>query len=409
MNTSVSIICIGDELLKGKINNTHLSFIGNQLLKKGIIPELQMSVKDEINDIQESISYCSEKSNIIIITGGLGPTTDDITVESVANLYNRQLIQDKNAVETLKQFLKDRGLCKISDANLKQTYIPEVATIIENPNGTAPGVKLSLETTTLFLLPGPPHEMQPMFINHVLPFILENNAKHVFSESIYAIGVPESGFQETVSKLLGKTYNQFNVSFRANPGICELMIIGDNKEKVHAAVVTVKNYYQHQVLSDEFSTPEEELAQLLTKKKLSLATAESCTGGMIASKITDVPGASSFYKGSCITYSNEFKEKLLGVSSMTLNNFGAVSKECAKEMVEGLCHKYNSDTGIAVTGIAGPGGGTYGKPVGLVYIAVKLLNKTVVHEHYMRGSREIIRTRTALTALDTLRKMLLDQ
>ena len=402
---TISIISIGDELLKGKITNTHLSYMGGILLKNGIIPQIQLTVKDNTQDIKDALSYCEQKSSIIITTGGLGPTTDDITVQSVADYFNLKIIQDRQALDELTEFLKFRQHT-ISKTNLKQTYIPENSEIISNPNGTAPGVKLQKNNLTLFLLPGPPPELMPMFDKHVLPYIQKHIKKKIYFKNIYTVGVGESDFQLKISDILGNEYSKFDIAFRANPGICELMISGQNKEKVENAMDKVRNYYKNSILSREFSHPAEEIADIFTSSKWTLSTAESCTGGIIGAKITDIPGASSFFKGGYIVYSNELKEKLLGVSHETIEKYGAVSAETAKEMVVGLCNNLNTDAGIATTGIAGPDGGTPEKSVGLVYIGVKFFNIISVKKYQMRGSREMIRQRTLITALNELRKII---
>jgi nicotinamide-nucleotide amidase len=402
---AISIITIGDELLKGKVLNSHLAYMGSELLREGTIPKLQLTVRDNIHDIQDALTYCHPISNVIIITGGLGPTTDDITVQAVATFFNLNIIQNAQALEELTEFLKFRGL-NISQENLKQTYIPENSKIILNPNGTAPGIQLQYNDLTLFLLPGPPNELIPMFKTYVLPYIQTQINEKVYFKSIYAVGVPESDFQRKVSEILKNEYNNFDIAFRANPGICELMISSSNKPEVDIAIDKIKEHYQNSILSSEFTHPAEEIAYAFSKNKWSLATAESCTGGMIAAKITDIPGVSSFFKGGCVVYSNELKEKSLNVTHRTLEKYGAVSAEAAEEMVIGLCKKLKTNAGIATTGIAGPDGGTHEKPVGLVYIGVKLFDKISVKKYQMRGNREMIRQRTVITALDQLRKIM---
>jgi nicotinamide-nucleotide amidase len=342
---------------------------------------------------------------MIILTGGLGPTTDDITVQSVANYFKLNIVQSSQALEELTDFLEFRGR-KLSQENLKQTYIPKNSKIISNPNGTAPGIQLQNEDLTLFLLPGPPNELMPMFETYVLHHIQAQINEKIYFNSIYAVGVPESDFQRNVSDILGNNYNNFDIAFRANPGICELMISGKNKSEVDKAIIKIKEHYKTSILSQNFTHPAEEIAKLFSKNKWTLGTAESCTGGMIAAKITDISGVSSFFKGGCVVYSNELKEKLLTVTHRTLEKHGAVSPETAEEMLIGLCKNLEVDAGIITTGIAGPGGGTPEKPVGLVYIGIKFFDKILIKKYIMRGSREMIRERTVITAFDQLRKLI---
>lgn len=405
--TKISIISIGDELLKGKTLNTNLNDIGCELMKIGIIPEFQVTVKDKKDDIINILNYSLSKSNILIITGGLGPTTDDITVQTVADYFNLKVSINKNALKYLKEFLAKCKVTAISKNNLKQVYLPEKSKPIINHNGTAPGVFIEILGKTLFLLPGPPHELKAMLSNNVIPYIKTLEIEKSYYETVYAMGISESDFQKIVSDTLGGNYNKFTISFRANPGLCELMILGHNKEEVKSAINKIKNTIKDFILSDDFSHPVEEIIYLFKKNGWTLATAESCTGGLISSIITDYPGVSAFFKGSCISYSNEIKQNILNVKNNTIEEFGAVSKETAKEMVEGLCNKFNVDAGIAVTGIAGPDGGTESKPVGLVFIAVKFFNKLNIKKYNFVGSREIIRERIVVTALNDLRKLII--
>ncbi|MCF7791622.1 MAG: CinA family nicotinamide mononucleotide deamidase-related protein [Victivallales bacterium] len=405
----ISIICIGDELLKGKIINTHLLFIGNELFKNGIIPGQQLTVRDNTEDIKRALKDCRHDSDVIILTGGLGPTTDDVTVEATADFFGLELKQDSKALASLRNFLKYRGRTTITPTNVKQTYIPEGSEAISNPNGTAPGIHMALHDLSVFLLPGPPAELKPMFSASVLPLLLKDNGNKIVYQSLYAIGIPESTFQEGISEILKEDYKNFDIAFRTNPGICELMISGREKVKIENAVNIIRDYYKDSILAKGFTHPAEEIVSILKENNWTLGTAESCTGGMISSKITDLAGVSSVFKGGYTVYSNEIKENVLGVSGKTLLTYGAVSRETAEEMVLCLSRNLNTDTGIATTGIAGPGGGTVEKPVGLVYTATKFLNKICVKKHKMHGSREMIRRRTTVTALNELRKLLLEK
>ena len=400
---AVSLISIGDELLKGKIMNTHPAYMGAELLKHGIIPELQLTVKDNVEEIKDALKYCQIKSNIIILTGGLGPTTDDITVQVISEFFNKKIIQSEQALHGLKEFLKSRNSTSITKVNLKQTFIPENSEILSNPNGTAPGIKLITGEYSIFLLPGPTHELKPMFEKNVLPYIIDQIKEKTIFESIYAVGIPESDFQKKISEILGIDYENYDIAFRANPGICELMISGKTKSAVTEAIKKIKKYYKASILLPGFTHPAEEISDIFIRSQWTLSTAESCTGGLIAGKVTDIPGVSSFYKGGYIVYSNELKESLLNVQTTTLAQYGAVSPETAKEMVVGLCKNLKTDAGIATTGIAGPDGGTPEKPVGLVYIGIKLFDSIIVKKYRMHGSREIIRQKTVITALDQLR------
>ena len=245
-----------------------------------------------------------------------------------------------------------------------------------------------------------------MLIEKVMPEINKDIKVKTYFEILTTVGIGESDLQARIDKISGSN-PEIEFAYRAIPGTCELTIYGKAKNLIRNEADKIRKALGQSVLGNDFQNIAEEVASLLNKKKLLLSTAESCTGGMIASKITDISGSSSFFKGGTVVYSNELKINLLYVKPSTLDKFGAVSKECAEEMVRGLCNNLKTETGIAVTGIAGPDGGTEEKPVGLVYIAVKVLNEVLVKKIIFSGNRDIIRIRAVYSALDTLRRMLL--
>jgi len=388
----IAVISIGDELLKGTIENKNLAIIGKELKKMGIVPSLQMTIKDSKDDIIECLDYLNENFDIIISTGGLGPTDDDLTVKTFADYYGIKLYENRDVIKHIQNILNQKNK-PISRYNLTQAIVPEGCTIIDNPNGTAPGVFFEYKNQKIFLLPGPPYEMQPMISNHIIPYIKSNyDYNKTYFNSAYAVNFPESEIQRTVTEKI-KPPENISVAYRAYNGVCEITFSSNSKKFTDEYFVKFKKLMGNYLLAENYTNLVEETISLLKKHNLTLSTAESCTAGMIGSKITDISGVSSIYKGGIISYSNEIKEHILGVKNSTLEKHGAVSRECAEEMVKCICSKFSTDAGISVTGIAGPDGGTEEKPVGLVYIAVKLYDHIVIEKCNFIGNRNRVRQR----------------
>ena len=401
----IAVLNIGNELLKGTTTNTNLVAIGQELVKLGIPPVIQLTVNDTKQDIQEAIRFIENQNiDVIICSGGLGPTTDDITVETFANYFKLKQYTNERIIEHIKNIIGSNK--ELSSHNKKQAIVPEESIILTNRNGTAPGIKFFANDKTIFLLPGPPSELNPMLIEEVIPHISSLRKSKIFFESVYATGVAESELQRIVTENIPES-NDLYVSYRVEPGCCEISFSSLSQKLASGSADTLKAVLGTATLKKGCKNIIEDIFYHVKEQKLSLAAAESCTGGMISSKITDVPGASAVFKGSIIAYSNEVKEKLLNVGKTTLERHGAVSKECALEMVEGCCNTLNATVGIAVTGIAGPEGGTPEKPVGLVFIAVKVKNKTTVTSYNVKGDRTKVRERTCSYAFNDLRKLLI--
>ena len=408
----ISILSIGNELLKGTIVNSNTATIGKELFKLGVTPFFQATVNDSKEEINEILDYIVPFSDVIIITGGLGPTTDDLTIKTVADYFNLKLYENQNVIDNICERIKHRNTdkaneIKISEQNLKQAFVPETSEVLMNDNGTAPGVFININNKKIFLLPGPPSEMKPMLCQQVVPEITSLIDNKLFFEIVTTIGVSESDLQGIVDDVIG-TVPGIDIAYRANPGTCELTIYGCDRKLVNEQAKIIRGYLDSSVLLEGFTDIVEEIVFRLNKRNFTFATAESCTGGMIAARITDLPGVSSLFKGSCVVYSNETKHKLLGVKQQTIEKFGAVSYECAEEMVNGLCNRLNVDAGIAVTGIAGPDGGSEEKPVGLVYIAVKVQDSINIKKYVFNGNRNGVRIRTLFYSLDMLRRLLLN-
>lgn len=400
-----ALLCIGDELLKGSTVNTNLAFIGDRLLANGIIPELSLEIPDRRDDILRALDYAFSRADTVITSGGLGPTADDLTKESVAEWFGLPMIRRPEAERAIREYW---GRISSSAAPIhwtRQAEIPEGAEILPNGFGSAPGIHLERDGNSVFLLPGPPRELQPMFEHSVLPRLKSMRTEPVYTDLLRIAGIGESEVEDLLEPCLTQG---ISAAYCAMPGLVKLFLTSKDEMLLKRTAADARGLFRANVLPPDVTSLPQEVLRLLEQKKLLLATAESCTGGLISEQLTAIPGSSSVFLGGVASYANELKMRFLGVSPETLEQFGAVSRECAEEMVRGICSRTHSDAGISVTGIAGPGGGTPEKPVGLVYIGVRLHEKTVVLECHFKGGRDQVRERTAAKALNTLRTMLLE-
>ncbi|MBQ7402573.1 MAG: CinA family nicotinamide mononucleotide deamidase-related protein [Lentisphaeria bacterium] len=398
----IAVICTGDELLKGAVLNTNLKFIGEQLLANGMIPVLSLEVRDGMEAISDALESAFSKADTVIVSGGLGPTCDDMTKEAAAKFFQLPLVQDDRThlkLMRLWQKLKDEGRDTPSRF-LNQSMIPDGAETIPNRCGTAPGIVLESERGTLFLLPGPPSELEPMFSKQIIPLILEKRKKEIHSVLLHVAGVPESVVEERMLSLITP---KLNVAYCASPGLVKLFLSSPDMNFLRERLVDIKREFEKELLNLKHTTLQEEVVHLLTRSGLTLASAESCTGGLIAERITDVPGSSAVFLGGVVSYSNELKEKFLNVSPETLENYGAVSSETCHEMLNGIAASTGADVAYAVTGIAGPGGGSVEKPVGLVYTGIRINGENFVTENHFSGSRQQVREKTCAAILNELR------
>lgn len=368
------ILCVGTELLLGDIVNTNAAFIARELANLGIDVYYQTVVGDNNDRLKESLRHAFTRADTVIVTGGLGPTYDDLTKETVAEYFGRKMVRDEESLKRLTAFFKEVNV-EMTENNKKQTMMPEGATVFQNEFGTAPGLALSDGEKTAILLPGPPREMVPMFRNSVAPYLMQFTDKVLLSRNIRLFGIGESAVEDMLHDLMTKSTNptiapyakQYEVTLR-------LTAAGKTKEEC-AALLKPMETQIIDLLGDyiygiDIESIEQALVLLLKGKKLKIATAESCTGGLISQRITSIAGSSSVFDCGICSYSNDIKHSVLGVSESTLVQHGAVSAETAAEMAACIRKISNADIGISVTGIAGPDGGTEEKPVGLVYIGI---------------------------------------
>lgn len=407
------IIAIGTELLLGDIVNSNAQFLGQELAALGIEMYYQQVVGDNEERILHAFEEAYSRCDIIITTGGLGPTDDDLTKEMAAKYFNKKLLEDKESLGNLQEYFKFRKK-KMTSNNLKQALIPEGAIAIKNNNGTAPGVIIEEKNKVMIILPGPPKEMKPMFEEAVRPYLRSKSDCVIISKMIKILGIGESAVAEMIKDLMASQSNPTIAPYVKEIGvILRVTAKAVNEEEALKLIKPleeeIKNRLRENIYATEDISIEDVVAELLIKNKYTISTAESCTGGMIASTLINYPGISEVFIEGAVTYSNEAKHKRLGVKNETLEAYGAVSEETAREMALGIAKEANTDVSIVTTGIAGPGGGTEEKPVGLVYIGVCVEGKVIVEKHIFRGNRYKVRNQATITALDLLRRCLLNK
>jgi len=414
-NNSV-IITIGNEILSGKILDTNASYIGKKLGEIGISPVRSISVGDVRSDIQWAVKEACSAADIIICTGGLGPTKDDISKRAVAEYFGRRIKVDHEQLRIVEKKFRAVGYKKMPGNNITQAEVPEDAEIFPNSRGTAPGLLIIDGNTHFFMLPGVPAEMKGLMTDHIIPYLRNRLQKHeiVLSRTIRTTGIGESRLAELLQPVL-RNLDDPEVAFLPDPlGVdVRLTTKGENREEmlqkiqqIEEDIIQIVSKY---VYGYDDDTLESVVGSLLKKHNLKLAIAESCTGGLIGDRVTAVPGSSEYFDRGVITYSNQSKIELLGVDPAALKDKGAVSEEVARQMAEGIREKSGCDISVATTGIAGPSGGTPEKPVGLVYIALSDKFGAVVHKLQLRGERSRIKQQTTQAALNFIRLHLNDK
>ena len=396
------IIAVGTELLLGQIVNTNARDLAAGLSDCGVIVYYQTVVGDNPGRLKDAIKDAYERVDLVILTGGLGPTKDDLTKEIIAQYFGKKLVLDQPSLDRIKGYF-DRMGREMNETNEKQAYMPEGCIILENDCGTAPGLIVEEGEKIAILLPGPPKEMNPMFENKVKPWLSEKTGSTIKSRTLKMIDIGESNMAAAVSDLMDG--ENPTVAPYAKEGESELRITAMAKTEEEADKLiepVAKEIYARlgeYIYGEDDTTLVEALVKKLIDKKLTISTAESCTGGLIASEITSVAGSSEIFGSGYVTYANSAKMKMLGVKDKTLADFGAVSQQTAKEMAEGARAASGADIAVSVTGIAGPGGGSAEKPVGLVYTALADDDGTIVKKLNLDGSRDKVRGRTVKNVL----------
>lgn len=408
---TAEIVCVGTEILLGNIVNTNSAFLAERLAYLGLTCYYQTVVGDNQERLLSTLQLALSRADIVILSGGLGPTDDDLTKETVAKAFEVQMVTDNKSKEHIINFFKNRNK-EISENNWKQALIPDGSIALENENGTAPGIIMEVNGKTMILLPGPPNELKPMFLNQVEPYLLEKSHLTHYSQMVKMCGIGEGEAEQMIKDLTD--LSNPTVATYAKTGEVHIRVSAfceDEKEAknlVKPVVKDIKSRFGSQIYTtDPDVTLEKAVVDLLQGNDLTISTVESCTGGMVAARLINVPGVSDIYKEGFVTYSNKAKHKRLDVKKSTLKAYGAVSEQTALEMAVGGCAASKTDVCVSTTGIAGPDGGTDEKPVGLVYIGCCVKGETAVKECHFNGDRAKVREAACAEALSLLRTCIL--
>lgn len=404
------IIAVGNEVVTGHTINTNASTIASLIKDVGIMTYYHSAVCDVKEDIEDALAKALTRADVIILSGGLGFKKDDLTKEAVCHYLNKELVMNEKVLSQIKSYFEKVGK-EMTDKNKKQALFPREAYLLDNDYGTALGCILKVEDRFIVLLPGLPKELKPMLKHYVMPYFKALQKEVYYTMDIRLFGIDESVMVEKIEPLLG-VFEWGTIA--PYVGSDEVIIrvtarAKDEKEACNRAEIAKKhivNCLKEYVIGYNEEKIEEKIMNLLQKKQYKIATAESCTGGLVAATLVGCSGISDYFGEGIVTYSNEAKRKYLGVKEETLRQFGAVSEETAREMAEGIKRAAESDIGLSTTGIAGPGGGTHDKPVGLVYIGIALKEQTYVYKLNLNGDRQTVREHTVKSILFHLYKLL---
>lgn len=410
------IVATGTELLLGETLNTSAHFLTGKLSSLGIEVDYHTTVGDNPERLEQVLRQAIERTDLLVTTGGLGPTVDDLTKELVAKVLDIKMELDPSSLEQIKQFF-GRRKAPMPLNNEKQAYFPKNSKILPNPIGTAPGAIIEKNGKTVIILPGPPFEMTPMFDTYVWPELQKNidpNAERMNERVLKVFGMGESAIEEVLADLM--RLPNLSMSLLAKRAEMHIRLVARSSRKTSVEAEEVLNRAEREIrqrLGNKVFGRDQEtmigiVGQLLKNQQLTIATAESCTGGLLGAALTQEPGSSGFYLGGVVSYSNSLKQGLLGVSEESLIKYGAVSEQVAKEMAIGIRVKAGSDLAISTTGIAGPDGGNDQKPVGLVYVGLATPKGVQVEKIQLYGERESVRQLTVQAALNKVRVHMLN-
>ena len=407
---NAEILAVGTEILLGDIVNTNAQYIAQGLAELGIDVFYQTVVGDNPDRMKTAMNIAFERADIIITTGGLGPTGDDLTKEIGAECFGRKLILDEKALDRIKKFF-DKMKRPMTDNNVKQAMVPVNSTVMYNENGTAPGIIIEDNNKILIMMPGPPKEMKPMFSKQIKPYLALKQNHTLVSRTLRIAGVGESAMESMVRDMIDRQSNPTIAPYaKDTESILRITASAKTTEEAEKIIEPIaEEIYRRfgdSVYAEGETSIQETVAKILIDKKVTIAVAESCTGGLVAAKLIEYPGISEVLLEGAVTYSNEAKKRRLGVKDETLSAYGAVSAETAAEMAKGIAMTSGADIGVSTTGVAGPGP-SEGKPEGLVYVGVYIGGKSYVKELHLAGKRNVIRERAAYSALDFLRRKLI--
>ena len=405
------ILAVGTEILLGDILNSNAQYLSKELANLGLDVYYHEVVGDNKERILEALKKSFDRSDIIITTGGLGPTKDDMTKELVAEFLGMDMCLHEESLKKIKEYFKKMGRDCVK-SNEKQAYFPKEAIILNNDNGTAPGAIFEKNNKAIIVLPGPPKEMKPMFQNGVRKYLEKLTGDTIVSEVLRVFGIGESMAEHKLQDLIDNGKNP-TIAPYAKEGEVTFRITAKAKseEEAKKLIKPLKEEVLRRLGDAVYNTGEitlqDTVAKMLVDKNMTIGVSESCTGGLLSSKLIEYPGVSKVFLEGAVTYSNEAKMRTLNVKKETLEKYGAVSHETAKEMAEGIAKRTGARIGISTTGIAGPGGGTEEKPVGLVYFGIYVDGKVETYKHIFTGNRNEVRNRASMTALNIIRKALL--
>lgn len=401
------LISVGTEILLGDILNTDAQYLSIELAKLGISVIHQSTVGDNRERLLAQLDEAAKRSDIIILSGGLGPTPDDLTKEVCCEFFGKKMFLHEPTVEKIKEYFSSKGI-EMAQNNLKQAMLPKDCVIFPNDNGTAPGMAIEKDGVHILVLPGPPRELKPMFQNCAVPYLMQFSDRIIVSHNIRTFGIGESSMAENVNDLFDAQNPTVAPYAKDGEALLRVTAMAKTKEDAESLcepiIEEIKNRLDAYVYGVDYNCIEEAVVGMLKEHHLKVATAESCTGGLIAKRITDVPGASEVFECGIISYANGIKHKVLGVSEDDLNKYGAVSEPVAKQMAQGALKVSGADIAVSVTGIAGPDSDSTGKPVGLVYIGLADKENVWVREiRTSRKDRSYNRYVSASNALDMIR------
>lgn len=401
------LISVGTEILLGDILNTDAQYLSIELAKLGISVIHQSTVGDNRERLLAQLDEAAKRSDIIILSGGLGPTPDDLTKEVCCEFFGKEMFLHEPTVEKIKKYFSSKGI-EMAQNNLKQAMLPKDCVIFPNDNGTAPGMAIEKDGVHILVLPGPPRELKPMFQNCAVPYLMQFSDRIIVSHNIRTFGIGESSMAERVNDLFDAQNPTVAPYAKDGEALLRVTAMAKTKEDAESLcepiIEEIKKRLDVYVYGVDYNCIEEAVVGMLKEHHLKVATAESCTGGLIAKRITDVPGASEVFECGIISYANGIKHKVLGVSEDDLNKYGAVSEPVAKQMAQGALKVSGADIAVSVTGIAGPDSDSTGKPVGLVYIGLADKENVWVREiRTSRRDRSYNRYVSASNALDMIR------
>jgi nicotinamide-nucleotide amidase len=407
------LITIGDELLIGQVVNNNASWIGEQLNKTGIRVHQISTISDSREHILRALDEAKGRADLIIATGGLGPTKDDLTKTTVCEYFNSRLVFSEETYKDITELFNTRAY-QVTESNRQQAEVPEGCRLIKNKNGTAPGMWFERDNRVFIFLPGVPFEMKAMIREYIIPQLREMAGNEfIYHKTILTQGIGESFLSEKISQWENSLPSYIKLAYLPSPGLVRLRLsaygmkdsgLEDLKITTESLIDDLKKIIGEYIYGYDDDTLEEIIGRLLREKGKTISTAESCTGGYIAHRITSIAGSSEYYTGTVVAYSNRVKENVLKVKAEHIKKYGAVSEQVVTEMAKGIRELFGTDYSIAVTGIAGPDGGTDEKPVGTTWIAIGTPDKITARRFLFGDNRERNITRTCLTALNMLRK-----